>query len=113
MDMKKDIIGSVVKGAVDRPMGSAHPDYPDMIYPINYGYVDGIFAADGEEQDVYIFGVDEPLETYEGKVIAIYHRTNDNEDKWIVSIDGRDYSDAEILKAIHFQEQYFEGSLVR
>ena len=113
MDMKKDIIGSVVKGTVDRPMGSAHPDYPDMIYPINYGYVDGIFAADGEEQDVYIFGADEPLEIYEGKVIAIYHRTNDNEDKWIVSIDGRDYSDAEILDAIHFQEQYFEGSLVR
>lgn len=109
----KDIIGSVVTGTVDRPLGSAHPNYPDMIYPINYGYVDGIFAADGEEQDVYIFGTGEPLETYTGTVIAVYHRTNDNEDKWIVSIDGRDYSDDEILEKIDFQEKYYKGILLR
>lgn len=109
----KDIIGSVVTGTVDRPLGSAHPNYPDMIYPINYGYVDGIFAADGEEQDVYIFGAGEPLETYTGIVIAVYHRTNDNEDKWIVSIDGRDYSDDEILEKIDFQEKYYKGVLLR
>ena len=50
---------------------------------------------------------------FEGKVIAVYHRKNDNEDKWIVSLDGKDYSDAEILDAIRFQEQYFKGELVR
>lgn len=107
------VIGTTVKGHIDRPLGSAHPDYPDMIYPINYGYVDGIFAADGEEQDVYVFGTNEPLETFEGKVIAVYHRTNDNEDKWIVSLDSTDYSDEEILSAINFQEKYFEGELLR
>ena len=107
------IIGSFVKGTVDRPLGSAHPGYPDLIYPINYGYVDGILAADGEEQDVYLFGADEPLKTFEGKVIAVYHRTNDNEDKWIVSLDGREYTDEEIMEAIFFQEQYFEGVLLR
>lgn len=46
-------------------------------------------------------------------MIAVYHRFNDNEDKWIVSLDNRDYSDDEILQAIHFQEQFFEGELVR
>ncbi|SHJ26032.1 inorganic diphosphatase [Pseudobutyrivibrio xylanivorans] len=107
------IIGTIVKGHIDRPLGSAHPDYPDMIYPINYGYVDDVFAADGEEQDVYVFGTNEPIETFEGKVIAVYHRTNDNEDKWIVSLDGTDYSDEDILSAIEFQEQYFEGELLR
>lgn len=107
------IIGSFVKGTIDRPMGSAHPDYPDLIYPINYGYVDGIFADDGEEQDVYVLGAGEPLETFEGKVIAVYHRTNDSEDKWIVSLDGKEYTDEEILEAIDFQERYFEGMLLR
>lgn len=111
--MQKNMIGLIVKGTIDRPLGSAHPDYPDMIYPINYGYVDGILAGDGEEQDVYILGSKEPLELFEGKVIAIYHRTNDNEDKWIVSIDECDYTDEEILEAIHFQEQYFQGELLR
>ena len=107
------VIGTIVKGHIDRPLGSTHPDYPDMIYPINYGYVDGVFAADGEEQDVYVFGTNEPVETFAGKVIAVYHRTNDNEDKWIVSLDGTDYSDEDILSAIEFQEQYFEGELLR
>lgn len=111
--MEKDIIGSVVKGTVDRPLGSAHPNYADMIYPINYGYVDGVIAGDGEEQDVYIFGADKPIEKFEGRVIAVYHRTNDNEDKWIVSIDERDYTNEEILKAIYFQEQYYQGKLFR
>jgi inorganic pyrophosphatase len=113
MEQYKEIIGSVVTGTVDRPLGSVHPNYPDMIYLINYGYVDGVFAADGEEQDVYIFGADEPLKTFTGKVIAIYHRTNDIEDKWIVSVDGKDYSDDEILKRIEFQEKYYEGILLR
>ena len=107
------ILGALVKGTVDRPLGSAHPTYPDLIYPINYGYVDGVFAADGEEQDVYILGADQPLKTFEGKVIAVWHRTNDNEDKWIVSLDEREYSDDEILDAIRFQEQYFQGVLIR
>lgn len=107
------IIGKTVKGKIDRPIGSHHPDYPDMIYPINYGYVEGVYAKDGEEQDIYLLGTDEPVESFEGKVIAIYHRFNDVEDKWIVSLDGRDYSDEEILEAIRFQEQYFKGELLR
>ena len=27
-----------------------HPEYTDMYYPINYGYVEGVMAPDGEEQ---------------------------------------------------------------
>ena len=109
----QDIIGKTVRGTVDRPIGSRHPLYEDMIYPINYGYVDGVFAGDGDEQDVYVFGTDKPLNEFEGVVIAVYHRFRDNEDKWIVSLDGRDYSDAEILKTIQFQEQFFKGELIR
>ena len=53
------------------------------------------------------------IETFMGRVIAVYHRLHDAEDKWIVSLDGCDYSDVEILRAIRFQEQYFEGVLLR
>lgn len=108
-----DIIGKNVKGIIDRPLGSAHPRHKEMIYPINYGYVDGVFAGDGAEQDVYVFGTDKPLQTFEGKIIGVYHRLNDVEDKWIVSLDERPYTDQEILKAISFQEQYFMGELYR
>lgn len=108
-----DIIGNVVTGIIDRPIGSQHPSNPNIIYPINYGYVENVFANDGEEQDVYVLGTNIPIERFNGKVIAVYHRINDIEDKWIVSIDGKNYSDEEILDAIHFQEKYFKGFLLR
>ena len=115
-----DVIGRVVSGKIDRPLNTRHPRHPDMIYPINYGYVDGVIAGDGAEQDIYLFDCDQPVETYTGKVIAVYHRTNDVEDKWIVVPEMSKYatnpsalSDEEILKRIEFQEKYFAGRLYR
>ena len=55
------MVGDVVKVVVDRPLGSYHPKHKDMYYTINYGYIEGIIAPDGEEQDAYIIGVDEPV----------------------------------------------------
>ena len=43
--------GSVV---VDRPKGSAHPDIPALIYPLDYGYVTGLRSGDGDGVDVWI-----------------------------------------------------------
>ncbi len=106
-----NVLGTYVKGTIDRPLGSTHPKHPDIIYPINYCYVDGVFAGDGAEQDVYVFGTDQPLKTFAGKVIGVYHRLNDNEDKWIVSLTGEKICADEILKTINFQEQYFIGEL--
>ena len=105
------ILGRQVTGTVDRPLGSAHPRHPDMIYPINYGYVDGVFAGDGAEQDVYVFSVSEPIRTFTGTVTAVLHRLNDCEDKWIVSADGSRPNRDEIMQATAFQEQYFMGEL--
>ena len=42
------IIGATVTFTVDRPLGSYHPEYKDMYYPINYGYIEGVMAPDGE-----------------------------------------------------------------
>ena len=115
-----DVIGRSVSGVIDRPLNTAHPRHPDMIYPINYGYVEGLIAGDGAEQDIYLFDCEEPVKTYSGKVIAVYHRTNDVEDKWIVVPENSKYAenpslltDEEILKRIEFQEKYFAGRLYR
>lgn len=115
-DAKPDfsgIIGRTVSGRIDRPLGSAHPKVSDMIYPVNYGYVDGVFAGDGAEQDIYLLGEDSPVQSFTGKVIAVWHRYNDVEDKWIVSADGRDYTDEYITEKVIFQEKYFDGELFR
>ncbi|MBE7002913.1 MAG: inorganic pyrophosphatase [Ruminococcaceae bacterium] len=106
-------MGLSVSGRVDRPLGSRHPRFPDTVYPVNYGYVEGIAAPDGAEQDAYVLGTDAPIAEFSGVVIAVYARSDDVEDKWIVSLDGRDYNDEEILEKIRFQEQYYHGRLFR
>ena len=106
-----DIIGKLVNCKMDRPLGSTHPRFPQMVYPVNYGYVEGIFARDGAEQDIYLLGINEPVEEYFGRVVAVYHRLNDNEDKWIVVPDGYEITEKEILDQISFQERFFEGEL--
>lgn len=106
-----NIIGKTVRGKIGRPLGTHHPNYPDTVYPINYGYAEGVMAKDGKEQDVYVFGANEPLEQFEGKVIKVFHRFNDTEDKWVVSLDGKDIPEDKILGDIAFQEQFFYGKL--
>jgi inorganic pyrophosphatase len=39
---------------IDRPKGTAHPHFPDLIYPINYGYINGTRSQDGKEIDAFI-----------------------------------------------------------
>jgi inorganic pyrophosphatase len=39
---------------IERPGGHAHPLYPDMIFPCDYGHIPGTSAADGEEVDVFV-----------------------------------------------------------
>lgn len=107
------IIGKIVTVEIERPSGSCHPEYPDLVYPINYGFVPGLLAEDGEEQDAYILGLDGPVEKTEGKVIAVWRRENDAEDKWIVSANMQNFDDEQILKQIDFQERFFKGKLLR
>ena len=106
------VIGRTVTVTVDRPLGSYHPEYKDMNYPINYGYVEGIMAPDGEEQDAYILGVDEVVEKFTGKIIAVVHRNDDVEEKWVVAPAGMTFTKEEIREQIHFQEQYFDSEIV-
>ena len=105
------MLGSVVKVIVDRPMGSCHPEYPELYYPINYGYIDGVIAEDGEEQDAYILGVDKPVTEFVGRVIAVIHRKNDVEDKLVVVPDGTFFSKEQIAALTYFQEQYFDTDI--
>lgn len=100
------IIGEVYNVIIDRPLGSTHPEFPDIKYEVNYGYIEGIIAADGEEQDAYVLGVDEAVSEYEGKLIAIIHRLNDVENKWVIS--NKIFSKEEIYEKVKFMEQFFK-----
>ncbi len=82
-----------------------------MVYPVNYGYVPGVMASDGDWQDVYILGVDEPLACFTGRRIAVVRRQDDVEDKWVLAPEGVSFTAEEIRAAVHFQEQYFDSEV--
>ena len=105
------MIGKIVKVTVDRPLGSYHPKHKNIYYPVNYGFVKGYIAPDGEEQDAYVIGVDIPVEEFVGKIIAIIHRFDDVEEKWVVAPENSLFTKDEIIEQVNFQEQYFNSEV--
>ncbi len=105
------MLNKFVTVTVDRPLGSFHPKHPDLYYPVNYGYINGMMAPDGEEQDAYILGVSEPVEEFTGRVIAIIHRYDDIEEKWVVAPESMRISADEIMQQVSFQEQFFQSEV--
>ena len=108
----KEYLGKTLEVEIDRPFGSKHPKH-GFIYPVNYGFVPNTVSGDGEELDCYVLGVFEPVDTFEGKCIAIIHRTNDDDDKLIVVPEGVAYTDDQIRALTEFQERFFESEIIR
>lgn len=106
------MIGDIVTVTVDRPLGSYHPEHKEMYYPINYGYVEGIIAPDGEEQDAYILGVNEAVDKFTGKIIAVIHRFDDVEEKWVVCPENMSFGKEKIMEQVNFQEQYYHSEVI-
>ena len=106
-------LGKNVQVTMDRPLGSNHPKR-GFKYEVNYGFIPDTKAPDGEEIDAYVLGVDEALENFSGKCVAIIHRTNDDDDKLVViPKDVNDISDDEIRRKTNFQEQFFKTVIIR
>lgn len=49
-----DVLLERSKIVIDRPRGSSHPRFPEIIYAIDYGYLDGTTSNDGEGVDVWL-----------------------------------------------------------
>ncbi|MGV8172209.1 MAG: inorganic diphosphatase [Candidatus Woesearchaeota archaeon] len=107
----RSFLEKIVTVTVDRPIGSRHPEYGN-IYPINYGYIRGVKAPDGEDLDAYILGISEPVKKFTGRCIAVIHRS-DNDDKLVVAPNKTNYTDRQILALTNFQEKYFKSEILR
>ena len=106
----KYYLGKTVTIGIDRPIGYVHrKGEKTLIYPINYGYIPGVLGGDGEELDVFLLGVDRPVETYTGRIIGIVFRADDVEDKLIMAPEGMDFTVEEMTAAVYFQEKYYDS----
>lgn len=108
----RSYLGKTVHVEIDRPIGYVHhKETYDLQYPINYGFIPGVLGGDGEELDVYVLGIDTPVAECSVRVIGIAHRENDVEDKLIAAPEGMAFDQAQIMSAIHFQEQYYKTAI--
>ena len=103
-------LGKIVTVEIDRPIGFHHVTKGiHLDYTINYGFLPGVTGGDGEEQDVYILGVSQPLKTFTGPIIGVVRRRDDNEDKLIAAPEGMVLTALQIAEQIRFVEQYFDS----
>ena len=104
-------LGRRVTVTMDRPMGSRHPK-AGFIFPVNYGFVKGVEAPDGDYLDAYVLGVFEPLERFEGRCVAVVHRTDDEDDKLVVVPEGVSYTEDQIRALTEFLERFFTSVII-
>jgi len=65
---------------IDRSLDSKHRKH-GFVYEVNYGFVPGVIASDGECLDAYVLRLSEPVNAFEGECIAVIHRFNDDDDR--------------------------------
>ena len=110
-ELIRAMLGKTVHVIVDRPIGHVHvKNGITFRYPINYGYIPGLLAGDGDDQDVYILGVDKPVTEFTGRIIGVVRRRDDNEDKLVAAPEGVLFHQGQIAEAVHFVEQYFDST---
>ncbi len=106
----RSYLGKTVDIFMDRPLGYVHKkEKYTLTYPVNYGFIPDVIGGDGEELDVYLLGVDEPVSKCTAKIIGIVHRENDIEDKLVAAPEGVSFTKEEIAKQVEFQEKYYDS----
>ena len=81
---------------IDRPKGSAHPRYPEFIYPYDYGYLAGTGTVDGSGVDVWIGSL--PGQAVTGAICAVDTVKRDTEVKILL---GCTPEESRIILATH------------
>ncbi len=92
---------------IERPRTTAHPNYPSVIYPLDYGCINDTQSTDGEPLDVFVGRGTTGLV---GAILTTDHRQRDREIKLLY-----DCTPAEIYTAhgfINYDRTLLEGVLV-
>ncbi len=112
-ELLKKYIGKEVHIGIDRPIGYIHKkEKYTLTYAINYGFIPDVLGGDGEELDVYLLGVNEPVDAFDCIIIGAVRRKNDIEDKLIGAPKGLSFSKEEMFRAVEFQEKYYDSYII-
>jgi inorganic pyrophosphatase len=73
---------------IDRPKGSTHPRYADMVYPVDYGYLSGTTSMDGSGIDVWVGSRE--LKIAQGLICSVDLKKRDAEIKILIGCTDRE-----------------------
>ncbi|MDD4938158.1 MAG: inorganic diphosphatase [Candidatus Shapirobacteria bacterium] len=110
--LAKSFLNQIIEVVIDKQLGCIYSEYKTL-FEVNYGFIPDTIAPDGKELDAYVLKVDKPLEKFTGRVVAVIHRLDDDDDKLVVIPDVETITDEEINKLTNFQEQFFKHEIVR
>ena len=83
---------------IDRPKGSSHPRYADLIYPLDYGYLEGTTSADGDGTDVWLGSLNTIDQTLTGILCTFDTLKRDMEIKLLI---GCNEEDIQVIRDFH------------
>lgn len=103
-----DKLFAMSKIVIDRPRGTAHPRYPDFIYKIDYGYLEGTSSMDGGGIDVWRGSSAEQKIDAVICTVDLYKR--DSEIKVLI---GCTEEEKQIVYQTHNESGHMKGILLR
>ena len=92
---------------IDRPRGSAHPRYPEMIYPVDYGYLKGSTSMDGQGIDVWRGSGEKRIDAI---ICTVDLLKRDSEIKLLI---GCTEEEKQLIYELHNDSEYMKGVLIR
>lgn len=96
------IDGSIT--VIDRPRGSAHPRYPDLIYPLDYGYLEATQSPDNGGIDLWVGSQTERM--LSGIIVTVDLTKRDSEIKILLGC-----SELDIQTILTFHNQNSMGGI--
>ncbi len=103
-----DLLVATQMLVIDRPKGSTHPRYPDLVYPLDYGFLEGTTTVDGAGIDVWR-GTGEVSLKVVALILTVDLKKKDSEIKIMLSC-----TESELQKALDFQNTFsMRAMLVR
>jgi len=92
---------------IDRPKGTAHPKYPNYIYPIDYGYLKNTSSMDGAGIDVWVGSNQKKIDAI---ICTVDLMKKDSEIKILI---GCTEEEKAIVYETHNETQFMKGILIR
>jgi len=77
---------------IDRPGGTGHPRFPEIVYPFDYGYLEGTGAVDGDGVDCWRGSL--PGLAVTGAIVTVDIVKADSEVKWLVGCTANEMTAA-------------------